>query len=165
MCRQRRHGVSEANDPPPQLRRKAAGCGDKMHVLLSRPASRLAAAGAGGVVRSDKGRRNCAAEPPSGCWSGANRSPAKAAAAVAGLRHSPSAAEQSRKANVTKQAFCYADRNRREKNHRKLYGRAAYGGTTTPPICVPCSEIFRSATKRLTEPQNRRKKHGTGFSF
>ena len=74
--RRRRHGVSGANDPPPQRRRRKAACDYKMHVLLSRPQSG-GRGGVGGVVRSDEGRRNCAAEPPYGCWSGANRPPTK----------------------------------------------------------------------------------------
>ena len=62
------------------------------------------------------------------------------AAAFVGSGIRPSAAETGGRANVTKQAFCYASRNRRRIKSKKPQVAAVLGGTTTTP---PIRSVFR----------------------
>ena len=134
MCRRRRHGASGASDPPPPLRRKTAGCGEKMRVLLSRPASRLAAAGAGGVVRSDKGTAEpCRANRLAAAGAERTARPQKPPQRLRGgdIRHQP---PRKAAANVTKPAFFYASPQPQKNKIEETYKTLRHmGGLRHPP--------------------------------
>lgn len=143
---------------------KKGGLRDKMHVLLSRPAGRCGCwSGRSGAKRQRHGG-SVPCEPPSGCWSGANRPPAKAAAAVAGLRHSPISRRNRRQANVTKQAFCYADRNRRRIKSKKPTGGGCIGGDyDNPPNTFRVPRFQESQKSRSSSRKSAAKNTEQGF--
>lgn len=132
-----------------------------MQVLLSRPASRLAAGGAGGVAQSDKGAARCAART------------ARAAAGAERTARPQKPPQRLRGGDIRRLALSKAlgewdktgillRKPATEKNNIIIV--CGIGGTTTSPLCVPCSEIFGRHENWLCEPQNPTQKHGTGFS-
>lgn len=137
--------------------------GDKMRVLLSRPAT-AAAAGAGGVVRSDKRAAElCRLSRLAAAGAERTARPQKPPQRLrgGGIRHQP---PRKAAANVTKPAFCYAARNRRRIKSKKLTkGAAAYGGLRQPPYAFRVPRFPREQKSRSVSRKAQHKSTDQGF--